>query len=447
MSYAIRSSPFRQCLISLTTIASFFLLPLCFLRAQEPRVYEDSLVLDLAFEDRSAWVDLSEKLIWGSNAGVESGFQLGPVSDSRGLTYQALHLTDNAMAHAGYREGTLRASQAIDVRFPAPLIRDTDTLIIEFDAFWAALNNSGWGESGRIVLTLLHDYPQAEIPFGALDDLSLEHPFGRPAYNLRLRNIDLTGPYHSGAFMLYGGGHDPLGEIEQTDTYWLPGFSSEAGGGTPGLGDPYPASPTQKNESMPVASTTHWRHYTWVIAPERLSFFQRDALAPASENERVLWMELPPTEKGEIALMEQINEAHGASIDQPPPLYHWFERLEALRVYFRAVQQTYLANLQLRHVYPAQPTSRAFPAPAPSLTVFPNPTDRRLHLRWDGQQPMGQGWLRIRTLHDEQVHEQRIRLQRPFTPCTLPALPPGCYLLEVQTPSGHAHQKLYILPR
>lgn len=400
----------------------------CVLLTIQAQTFQDSIILEEQFYDTSGFVDLSKKLIWGLNTEIESGFQYGPVEDSRGVTNQAIHVTAEAMEYAGYQPNTIRASQAVDFRFPQKIVRNQDTLIIEFDALWGTFNSDGWGESGRIVLTLLHDYPEAEIPFGAIDDLAAEAPFGRPAYNLRLRNTDLTGPYQSGSFMLYGGGHDIEGEIEQTDTYWLPGFSSEAGGGSPGLGNPYPLSPTQKNENKPVASVTHWRHYTWVIAPEKLSFYMRDAQASAEEDELVLFMEIPRSDQWEGDIVEQINAAHDTDIMEPPTLYHWFESLEALRLYFRGVQQAYLANLKITHIYESPVVHSRELRGKLQVRLYPNPTQQDVQLDFGAAlaHPLT---IQLQNTAGQVLKKSEIEKGRTSHHLLLNDVPPGLYFV------------------
>ncbi len=391
------------------------------------QTFQDTLLIEENFSDTSTFTDLSRLLIWGDNTEVESGFQYDSIEDSRGLIYQAIHMTPKAIEYAGYQPNTIRASQAVDFRFPTPISREADTLIVEFDALWDALNSPGWGESGRIVVTLLHDYPENGIPFGAIDDLSAEAPFGRPAYNMRLRNTENTGAFQSGGLMLYGGGEDLEGEIEQAFGYWLPGFSSEAGGGTPGQGDPYPLSPTQKNEGVALASTTHWKHYTWVIAPNRLSFYQRDALAPESDNELVMFMETPRSDQFEGLIVEQLNEAHGTNINEPPALYHWFEQVEALRLYFRGVDQAYLANLKVHHRYEGEPVAVHSPDQSLPLKVFPNPAASVLYVE---QPHPGTAAVPLQLFNNFGQVIHQVQLQQPVQRIDIGHLPPGIYYLR-----------------
>jgi hypothetical protein len=389
--------------------------------------FQDTLLLSEDFSDTTGFTDLTRLLIWGDHTEVESGFQYDSIEDSRGLVYQAIHMTPKAMEYAGYQPNTIRASQAVDFRFPTPISREADTLIVEFDALWDVLNSNGWGESGRIVATLLHDYPENGISFGAIDDLSAEAPFARPAYNMRLRNTEDTGAFQSGGLMLYGGGEDSEGEIEQAFGYWLPGFSSEAGGGTPGQGAPYPLSPTQKNEGVTLASTTHWKHYTWVIAPDRLSFYQRDALTTETENELVIFMETPRSDQFEGLIVDQLNEAHGTDINEPPALYHWFEQMEALRLYFRGVDQAYLANLEVHHRFEGEPVAIHTPDQSLHLQVFPNPATSVLYVK---QIRPGAAAVPLQLFNNFGQVAWQGQLQQAVQRVDIGHLPPGIYYLR-----------------
>lgn len=310
----------------------------------------DSLILMDNFTTTENFTDLTKKLIWSDSGDTTSGFILNQAEDANGMIQNSLSLTQEAIQKTGYKPGTIKASQAIDYILPEKLDRMNSTYKIEFDALWDELNNSGWGESGRIVVTLLHDYPD-EIPFNAIYNFEEEAPFGRPAYNLRIRNHNKTGDYYSGSFMLYGGGHDVNGEIEiYNNEYWLPGFSSEAGGTTPGLSAPYPLSPTMKNENFVTVGYPNWKHYTWLIKPERLEFYVRETYQNESENELVFFMQIPRSTKSENKIIEEINTAHQSTLSELPVLYNWFQWIEAIRIYFRGAEQAHLANFKLSKV-------------------------------------------------------------------------------------------------
>lgn len=352
------------------------------------RAQNDSLILKDDFITTEKFTDLTKKLIWSDSGDTTSGFVLNQAEDSNEMIQNSLSLTQEAIQKTGYKPGTIKASQAIDYVLPEKLDRMISTYKIEFDALWDELNNSGWGESGRIVITLLHDYPD-EIPFNAINNLEAEAPFGRPAYNLRIRNHNKTGDYYSGAFMLYGGGHDINGEVEiYNNEYWLPGFSSEAGGTTPGLSEPYPLSPTMKNENFVTVGFPNWKHYTWLIKPERLEFYVRETYQDETENELVFFMQIPMTTKSENKIIEEINAAHQSTISELPALYNWFRWVEAIRVYFRGAEQTHLANFSFSKV---SDTSLAFnknEQQNPEPLIYPNPCTTSFNIENNSAQMM-----------------------------------------------------------
>ncbi|HKL31699.1 MAG TPA: T9SS type A sorting domain-containing protein [Tangfeifania sp.] len=334
---------------------------------------KDSLILMDNFTTTGKFTDLTKKLIWSDSGDTTSGFILKQTEDSQGMVQNCLSLTEEAIEKTGYNHGTIKASQAIDYVIPEKLDRLNSTYKIEFDALWEELNNNGWGESGRIVVTLLHDYPD-EIPFDAIYNLEEEAPFGRPAYNLRIRNHNKTGDYYSGAFMLYGGGHDINGEVEiYNNEYWLPGFSSEAGGTTPGLSEPYPLSPTMKNENFVTVGYPNWKHYTWLIKPERLEFYVRESYQDESENELVFLMQIPKSTKSENKIIEEINAAHQSTINDLPVLYNWFRWIEAIRIYFRGAEQAHLANFKLSKVLDTPLAFNKKEHQSAQPLVYPNP--------------------------------------------------------------------------
>ncbi len=337
---------------------------------------QEQIILNDDFFSRNQWTsDITLTYPWSSKGTVVSGFEFGETSDLNGLTKQSVRMTPEALSKPGYKPGTMLAGLAFDYRFQSPVDRNQTTLKIEFDALWEAIKNSGWGESGRLVLTLLHDYPKDSIAYNTIFDLGKEVAFGRPAYNLRIRNHERTGPYYSGSFMMYGGGLDKEGEIEKYQgEYWLPGFSSEPGGTSPGLLPAYPLSPTMKNEQMATVAFPFWKHYTWLIMPERMEFYIRNSDQPETDNQLVFFMQIPKTTKPEEQIIHEINEAHQTHINSLPALYNWFPKIEALRVYFRGEQQTYLANLVVKTINSTLPT-QITESEQNHIKVWPNPSD------------------------------------------------------------------------
>ncbi len=197
---------------------------------------------------------------------------------------------------------------------------------------------SGNGESGRIGLALIYDYPTEDPDFGAVFDPQLQHPFGRPAYNLRLLNGTND---QKQAYLFYGGGKDPEGEFERLQNgTWLPGFISAPGGTSPGSAADYPEGPV-KISNRKVLSQEYWHHYTWQLEPETIRVYRRRSGNPDSPEELLMAMQIPFDFKGEDYIKNQMN------IENIPVNYNWFSQVNGLRIYFRSIQNAALANLKV----------------------------------------------------------------------------------------------------
>ena len=201
-----------------------------------PLLAQPSIVLcDSATEDFLR-IDISTLITRNGTDTPASAFEQVEQSDDHGLVFRAHTLTAQALGKCGYswENGDYMAHSCLDFPFPVIDRTDGDSIILEFDALWDI--RKGSGEAGRLVAFLMHEYP-AEGP--GLDDLLITsgHPFGRPAYNIRILNGSYAG------FMGYGGGSDIEGTFEiYQESYWLPGFSARAGGGTYGEGENYPVN-------------------------------------------------------------------------------------------------------------------------------------------------------------------------------------------------------------
>lgn len=294
------------------------------------------------FIDRTKFIDNTELTLWGANVTPTTGFQLVSRTDIGSLTYNAIKLTAAAQSFSGYTTSTsLKTLTSIDYAFPFTIDRNTDTLYIEFDAIWDGLASAG--ENGRLVASLISDYPAGGANFGEVDDVSLTNPFGKPLYNIRIRNN--PGASSHGPLMLYGAGIIPSPEWEKftTGPWWLPGFSVQAGGGSPGTGPNYPLSGTMKSTTS-IVSTTTWKHYTWKIFPERMELWVRNSNQTAVSNTLSLFMQIPRY-LDDTYVMNQILAAHGTSA--LPPNYDWFRYANAVRIYWRGGDNFSLANVSI----------------------------------------------------------------------------------------------------
>jgi hypothetical protein len=304
-------------------------------------------------------IDNTLLTLWGTNTSVQTGFRILDKSDLAGKTLRAITVSESAAPYTSYKTN-MKTLTAFDYEINK-FHRETNTLVVEFDAFWDRMDLTHFpeGEVERITVILLHEYPKGGAKFGDVDRLDKYHPFGRPAYNLRLRNT----VKQLGYTMNYGGGKtDVLGALEQykindTPICWLPGFVAPQGPGTLGWersGD-YPRSPTKKKHGQ-VISTNDWMHFTWAIAPERMTLYSRKSRDPETQNQLLGFMEIPKcgdSESDVKTAIDKLNRAHGSSIAELPRLYHWFDRINAIRFYFRG-PITYLANIRITAI-PNQP--------------------------------------------------------------------------------------------
>lgn len=348
----------------------------------------DSILVADDFSDRTKFIDQSLLVIWGENTDAQSCFELVERTDDHGETHQSIGVSIQASDYATYLpevngNNTLRTTTCFDYEV-GEVDRSDKILTVEFDALWTDYD-PGYGELGRIVVTLVDEYPEGGPQVGDIEDLNLEAPFGRPKYNLRLRNPEPVPETHdqyihrSPSFQLYGGGHDPEGEFESSSEwgYWMPGFSSEAGGGAPGQpsADDYPVNVATKKSDKPWRwnETGNWFHYTWVIEPEVMSLYMRSSSEGETKNTLVSQMAIPRNDLGDDYILDRINEIHQASVSEIPLMYNWFGTFNAVRVYFRGVNNmTFLANfnVSLEEINPVLAGETRFP----QLHLYPNPS-------------------------------------------------------------------------
>lgn len=305
------------------------------------------------FTNSTTFIDNTTKALWGSNTVPSSAFEL--VSKTAGsLSYNSIHLTAAAFNNGGYVNSTeLRTATSIDYELGETIDRNNFDLKIEFDAVWSILDGSG--ESGRLVVTAMSDYPAGGPAFNAINNLSATDPFGKPLYNVRLRNK--TGSSNT-SLLLYGAGTSTNPEWEKyssgSNNWWLPGFSVQSGGGSPGSGPDYPGSGTKIAQSAMV-STTIWKHYTMLIKKERVEVYHRNSNQPATSDVLAFFIQTPSTTNAANQLAE-INAAHNTTATTLPPFYAWHNNINAVRFYWRASRtagtdaDTWLANVVISKV-------------------------------------------------------------------------------------------------
>jgi hypothetical protein len=353
-------------------------------------IASDSIFVRDDFSDFSNLNDLSRLVIWGDNKTPVSCFALDKITDDKGRMFQSVFVTDEASPYSTYHaqvngKPSLRTMSCFDYEFPN-INRHNKTIKIEFDAFWKQYD-SGYGEQGRIVVTLVHDYPEGGPSEGDIDKLNLEAPFGRPAYNVRLRNsqpvkeTDANYVHRSPTFMLYGGGLSADGEFEKSTSlgYWMPGFSSEAGGGAPGQpsASDYPNGAFTKKSDRPWQwnPVNEWYHYTWIIDQEVMSLYMRPSNSEEKNNQLVSRMAIPRDDKGDDYILDELQKIHAVTVAQKPAMYKWYESFNAIRVYFRAFNGNiaYMANFTASYTREEPPVLAKQNTPA-MLTIYPNPT-------------------------------------------------------------------------
>lgn len=141
--------------------------------------------------------------------------------------------------------------------------------------------------------------------------------WARPAYHARIRSGNNSGSF---AMLQYGGDRYTDGEYEQYDAgsngtpdWWLPGFIQQnAGGGSPGVGSPFPNSSWTR--LVNGLASTNWQTFRYIIAPGVQELW-RDTTETGSFT-REIRMPLPSSSTA--------------------PLYKYFPTLHGLRLYWRA---------------------------------------------------------------------------------------------------------------
>jgi hypothetical protein len=301
------------------------------------------------FTDRSKFIDNTLLTIWGSNGSATTALDLVPKSDNSSLQYNSVTLTGGGLSNSGYTaSNSLKTLTSLDYQFPSVMDRGNTTVEIEFDAIWTS--QSGSGEDGRLVITLMGDYPAGGASPGQIDNLTLADPFGKPLYNIRIRNNSVAT---NASMILYGADDNspnPEWEKYTTGPWWLPGFSVQSGGGSPGTGGNYPVTGTRKAANSIITSTSTWRRYKIVIEPTLISLYAKNSIDPSYGAANVQ-MKIP-TMVDQTAALNQINAFHGTSATQLPPSYNWFRYANAVRFYFRGQAQSWLANVNIT-TYPA----------------------------------------------------------------------------------------------
>jgi hypothetical protein len=312
----------------------------------------------------------------------QSAFATGPVSDNQNLEYQSIFLTPQAIGMGGYNSGSAYTSTAFDVMFES-LSHQSEVVSVEFDYMSEQL--SGNGESGRLGIALLNDYPEQGPQFDDVFNTEDEAPFARPAYNLRLLNGTGTDKQ---AYLFYGGGNDFAGEFERTgDQIWLPGFISGPGGTSPGSQNDYPKGPVKICNKSTV-SASEWTRYTWFIYPEKMEVYSRPSGTDSFQNQLLMSMSIPYIDQPVNDILSKMSLFHGVFVEQLPTLYNWFDEFVGVRFYFRSIQNGYLANVRISTTDNATSISDGVQEPTlwDEVEVFPTLVHNVLNIRTSGRQ-------------------------------------------------------------
>ena len=275
---------------------------------------EETIILEDDFSNLDNWTDLTTLISWGNYPVGTSGFSTG-ISNGQQAVF--LNPADDdeidTTPYTGYTQPEdLKTFTALDFAFLEPIIHQEEILTIEFDARWDSITDSG--EAGRFMVVLMDDYPDDGVQGEDLNNFNGE-PFGTPALHLRIRPSTFAT-----SFLQYGGGDG--GEFEQFDNnWWLPGFISNAegkGSGSPGQGNEYPfGSWKETNESL---GSEDWQTYTYKILPDRQEIYV--------DGQLVGYMDLPLTLP-------------------TAPQYEYYDEFEALRLYWRGIEPTYISNFSM----------------------------------------------------------------------------------------------------
>lgn len=285
---------------------------------------QSTVILNEPFDtDLSQWNDLSTAITWGSQPAGTSAFRLATISGGN----KEVGLTSTAIANISYTATTgLKTFTALDHRFATAINHETNIVQIDFRAKWDGLSSSG--EGGRFMTILTHDYPAGGLDMDIddrYDDFDAQW-WARPAYHLRVRSGNTT---NGKSFLQYGGGLDIEGEFEtynnpstpQTPDWWLPGFISAAGGGSPGSAGTYGWVTTTTG----IASTTY-ANYRYIVTPDV----------------QQVWVDADGDGTGYVKMGEMDISSR---VDNPTTWYHYQPTFEGLRLYWRGANATEQAHI------------------------------------------------------------------------------------------------------
>lgn len=260
------------------------------------------IVLQDDFNDLSHWQDLSTAVTWSGSAG--------------GSVFQSVAGVASLKSSGGDVSGyttaaSLKTFTCLDHRFAVPINRRFQSVTVEARLKWQAAPGDS-GEANRFNISFVHDYPTSGL------DLTTNARFAdftrawwaRPAYQIRIRGGSTA---NAKAILQYGGGTDVNGAWEiYNNQWWLPGFNSAPGGGSPGN----PAAKGWVFSDTGLASTS-WQTFSYTVGPT-------------------------------VQSIAVDGTSHGAQVIGSPddnPYFNTFDSLEGLRLYWRGASAT--ANVEI----------------------------------------------------------------------------------------------------
>ena len=190
---------------------------------------------------------------------------------------------------------------------------------------------------------------------------------------------------------MYGGGHTRLGDFEifsqGNNKWWLPGFSTEPGGTSPGSTGVFPIGGCMQIRNVQIASVTNWRHFTWTLFGDRMKLEVRNTKDPESTNQPVMEMYLPKVDTlNPGPTIAAFNAHYNVNLTQLPRLYYWFPKLEAFRFFWNAGSNVWLSNLKIETTGNTPVTNKAGLKVDKSIHIFPNPGNEILWVSHSGKE-------------------------------------------------------------
>jgi hypothetical protein len=306
-------------------------------------VAQEKVFLYDDFSTTSYFLDLSKNYF---NYMDSSAFRIDSVEDAFFLKYNAIRVKDTLTGLGGYATGQLAAHTCIDYALPVIDRSGDDTIIIEFDVLMDNIASSG--NDGRMDVFLIYEYPQGgPVPSDVTN--SSNHPYGRPAYDIRIHNGS------NGAGFVIGGGESTEGEFNFFNgTNWLPGFlAADPGnytsqwlyGYSPDQMYPNELARWRSSQGTSPASTMRWTHYAVKVTQDSLTLYTSNSVDSTMGTWQVT--AVTPPHKDSVAF---INQRYGTAVTSLFDIYKYYPEFNAVRFYWRTAKKgenVSLANVRM----------------------------------------------------------------------------------------------------